>query len=347
MDTELTNSERSPESIRVSDASDVSAARRAAKRTAEVIGFDEVAREEIALVVSELGSNLVEHASGGTLTIKPLDSLGRRGLQVESLDSGPGIEDVGQAVADGYSTTGSLGYGLGTVNRLADEFEITSRGGSGPGTHIVCQHWLRRRGASESGRPPLDFGAATRAHPGMRVNGDAFVIKRRDESALVAVIDGLGHGQYAHRASQKARQYVERHPDQELTRLFRGVGRACRGTRGVVMAVARFDWREERLTFGMVGDVAARVFGNREPIGFHIRRGILGGQAPNPAVTHHAWDPENVLVLHSDGLTSRWRWGDFPGLADRSATEAARELLRRLGKENDDATVVVVKGARS
>lgn len=335
------------EEIRVSHPSDVSAARRAAARAAQAIGFDEAARGEVALIVSELGTNLVEHAGSGKLSIRPIRLQGRDGLQIESLDSGPGIEDVERAVADGYSTAGSLGYGLGTVNRLADEFEITSRGGPEHGTHIVCQYWLRPPAVSRASQPPLDFGAATRAHPGMDVNGDAFVINRWDESALVAVIDGLGHGQYAHRASQSARDYVERHVDQELTKMFLGVGRACRSTRGVVMAVARFDWKEGRLTFGMVGDIAARVFRNRDPIRFRIRRGILGGRAPKPAVTHHAWDPNNVLVLHSDGLTSRWRWEDFPGLIDESATLAARELLLTLAKENDDATVVVVKGAEN
>jgi hypothetical protein len=111
------------------------------------------------------------------------------------------------------------------------------------------------------------------------------------------------------------------------------------------MAVARFNWGGETLTFGTVGDVAARVFGSRESIHFRIRRGILGGQAPNPVVTHHPWDPANILVLHSDGLTSRWRWTDFPSLSGESATVAAQKLLHALAKDNDDATVVVVKGA--
>jgi anti-sigma regulatory factor (Ser/Thr protein kinase)/serine/threonine protein phosphatase PrpC len=312
---------------------------------AEAIGFSEVGREEIALVVSELGSNLVEHAGGGTLMLRPIGDEERDGLEIESVDNGPGIRDVERAITDGYTTGDSLGYGLGTVNRLTDEFEIDSRGEAGGGTHIVCQRWLRRRPIQASQLCPLDFGAATRAHPGLRVNGDAFVIRRWDETALVAVIDGLGHGQYAHRASSKARDYVERHADQELTRMFRGVGRACRATRGVVMAVARFNWGGETLTFGTVGDVAARVFGSREPIHFRIRRGILGGQAPNPVVTHHPWDPANILVLHSDGLTSRWRWTDFPSLSGESATVGARKLLHTLAKDNDDATVVVVKGA--
>jgi hypothetical protein len=260
------------------------------------------------------------------------------------VDTGPGIGDERQAIADGFSTTGSLGYGLGTVNRLMDEFDITSHGGADHGTRIVCKRWLQSR--ETSGRQcPLDLGVATRPYPGMAVNGDAFVIKRWGESVLVAVIDGLGHGQYAHRAAQQARQYVERHFDQPMVSIFRGVGRACHGTRGVVMALARFDWDQSKLTFATVGNIQARVLSHSEPVRFRILRGIIGANAPNPVVTEHHWDPNNLMALHSDGLTTRWQWKDFPHLPDQSATEIAQELLRALAKDNDDATVVVVRGA--
>jgi anti-sigma regulatory factor (Ser/Thr protein kinase)/serine/threonine protein phosphatase PrpC len=333
-------------------------------------GFRDQESEEIALAVSELATNLVQHAGGGVLTLTPLTDGARVGLQIESVDRGPGIPDVERAIADGFSTTGSLGYGLGTVNRLMDELEIESGVGRDRGTRIVCTRWLRPEVFGM--KPcPLDFGAATRPHPGIALNGDAFVIQRWGESALVAVIDGLGHGQYAHRAAQKARGYVERHFDQPPISVFRGAGRACRATRGVVMALARFDCgihgadlrtrvdsairtpqskigtrkSEIRLTFATVGNVEARVFGSLEPISFLLRRGIVGLNAPNPVVTEHRWDPSYVMVLHSDGLTTHWRWEDFYHLASKSATVVAQELLRALAKDNDDATVVVVKGA--
>jgi serine/threonine protein phosphatase PrpC len=180
----------------------------------------------------------------------------------------------------------------------------------------------------------------------MTVNGDAFVIKQWGASALVSVIDGLGHGQYAHRAAQAASQYVETHFDQALDAIFRGVGRTCRGTRGVVMALVRFDFggRDIRFAFGSVGNIAARLFGSSEGKHLIIQRGILGGNAPLPRVTEHRWDSGTVLVLHSDGVTQHWGLGDFPELAKESATVMAQHLLRALAKTNDDATVVVVKG---
>lgn len=337
--------EPSEQVITVSDASDVSAARRRVKAMSETLGFDEEEWTELMIVVSELGSNLMEHAGEGVLTLRPIREDARRGLQIESLDEGPGIRDVDMAMTDGFSTAGSLGYGLGTVNRLMDRLDITTQGGTAHGTHITCTRWLRPPSAPVASCP-LAFGAATRAYPGQPVNGDAFVIKRWDHQALVAVIDGLGHGQHAHRASQAARTYVERHFDRSLIHLFRGTGHACRSTRGVVMAVAHFDWRQETLTFGSIGNIEARVLNSPEPVRLMIRRGILGGRAPDPKITEHPWDPAYTLILHSDGLRTHWNWEDFSHLDDEPATVTARELLFALGKDDDDATIIVVKGAK-
>jgi serine/threonine protein phosphatase PrpC len=169
------------------------------------------------------------------------------------------------------------------------------------------------------------------------------VVKHWAESVLVGVIDGLGHGPFAHRAAQAARQYVESHFDLPLDQIFRGVGRACRATRGVVMALARFDWGQGRLTFASVGNIEARVFPGSELFPFPIRRGVIGLNAPKALITEYPWPPGHMLVLHSDGLRTHWSWKDFPGLAEQSAQALAQELLRLLVKEEDDATVIVVR----
>ena len=159
----------------------------------------------------------------------------------------------------------------------------------------------------------------------------------------MGVIDGLGHGQLAHRAAQTARQYVESHFDLPLDQIFRGAGRACRATRGVVMALARFDWGQGRLTFASVGNIAVRVFPRGEPFHFVIRRGVIGLNAPSAVVTEHPWSPDQVLVLHSDGVATHWGWQNFTGWADRPAAAMAQDLLRAKGKDEDDATVIVVR----
>jgi anti-sigma regulatory factor (Ser/Thr protein kinase) len=319
----------------------VGEARRLATSVAARAGLSEGTRSDVGIVATELATNVVRHAGNGTLLVRQLEG-GGGGIELLCLDAGPGMRDPAACMADGFSTTGSLGYGLGTVNRVMDELETTIAPG-GQGLRLVCRRWLRPKVASA--RPcPLAFGVATRPYPGQVVNGDAFVVKRWGESALVGVIDGLGHGQGAHEAAEAARQYVEDHSTQPLEALFRGTARACASTRGVVMALARFDCAAWKLTFASVGNVEARVFGSPQSLSFMIRRGVLGLNAPRAVVTEHPWRPDHVLVLHSDGLRTHWRWENFPDLALKPPEVIAQGLLRALAKDEDDATVIVVRG---
>ena len=333
------------QSIEVSQAGHVGTAQQAGRTMARALGFGVRECEEVAVVVTELASNLLKHAGRGRLTLIPTRESERAGIQIESVDRGPGISDVEQAIADGYSTAGSLGCGLGAVNRLMDDLIISSRGVGEKGTRIVCQRWNLLKNTTL--KPcPLDMGAATRPHPGQEKNGDTFVLERWGENALVGVIDGVGHGQLAFQAAREAQLFVEAHYDRPLDTLFCGVDRACRGTQGVVMALARFDWGSESLIFASVGNIEARVFACPQKMNFLVRRGLIGLNAPHPVITEHHWEPSQVMVLHSDGVSARWEWGDYPELRDASATRAAQHLLNRHARDNDDATVVVVREAQ-
>ena len=52
------------------------------------------------------------------------------------------------------------------------------------------------------------------------------------------------------------------------------------------------------------------------------------------------------MVMHSDGLRTHWGWGEFPNLLRQSASAAAEELLRKLARDQDDATVLVIRKAQ-
>ena len=329
--------------IRVRHPTDKKKARQEALALALRMGFGQQAVEELGLAVTELASNLLGHAPGGEIRLAPLKDGPKTGLQVESRDTGPGMTNLEQAVGDGFSTGHSLGYGLGTVNRVMDEMRVQSPAGPEGGTRIICCRWLKAEPSSQA-VCPVSFGVATRPLPGSKINGDAFFVKNWGSGALAAVIDGLGHGQYAHRPANKARNYLGNHYDQPLDNLFLGVSRECVATRGAVMAVARFRLNPLGLSFASVGNIEARLFGSPQDTRFPVRRGILGLKAPRPLVSERPWGRGYGLVMHSDGLSSHWGWQDFPGLWEMPPQTAAQRLLHALAKEHDDATVVVVKG---
>ncbi|MDX9868312.1 MAG: CBS domain-containing protein [Kiritimatiellia bacterium] len=89
----------------------------------------------VAVAAYELEINLCVHSDGGVLSWQVAN--GR--AELTARDAGPGIEDVAWACRDGTSTANewirSLGFGAGmglvNVKRVSDEFEITSKKGSG------------------------------------------------------------------------------------------------------------------------------------------------------------------------------------------------------------------------
>jgi anti-sigma regulatory factor (Ser/Thr protein kinase) len=332
-----------PVELPISTELDCLSAQERVRRTVLGLGFSGSIGEEIILAVAELTSNLIRHAGKGTLSARPIETGGRLGIEIEAADQGPGIADVERSFTDGYSTTGSLGYGLGTVNRLMDELDVSSAPDCG--TRIVCRRWLRSA-PQASARSLWEAGVFTRPHMGTKENGDAFIVKEWDRQLLVGLIDGLGHGELAQRAALAAQHYVQSHYDQPLDKIFAGASRACLATRGVVMALARFDGAGH-LSFAGIGNIEVRARTGAERLPFLIMRGYLGVAPINAKVESFAWKPDWMLVMHTDGLSARWQWSDFPGLDLGSPHAVAQSLMKKLASGLDDATVLAVRGRES
>lgn len=325
--------------IVIHNSADVIMARRRGRSLADDMGFTATAGEEIALVVSELGTNLLKHAHSGTLNLGtcPGDN-GRTAILIETLSQGPPFPPESIALQDGISTHGGLGYGLGTVNRLMDELHISS---DGP-TRITTRRWLPdERPAHRT--PSPEVGVATRAHPGCDCNGDAAILVGDPKATLLGVMDGLGHGPHAHRAAAKARDYIEHHATLPLADIFLGVHRTCLGTRGVVMALARIDAVPKRLTLAGIGNIEVRFRSLLDTVQPTFRRGIVGQKMPTALILEFPWTAESLLVMHSDGVGSNWSIDDLYARRDTPAHMLAQRMLGSLARDHDDATVLVAR----
>jgi anti-sigma regulatory factor (Ser/Thr protein kinase)/serine/threonine protein phosphatase PrpC len=315
------------------------AAQQSVRQLALTMGFSIDASEEITLAVAELTSNLIKHAGRGTLLARQIGAGERVGIEIEASDQGPGIGDIEKSFEDGYSTAGSLGYGLGTVNRAMDEVDISSAPDCG--TQVTCRRWLRSE-QRKSGRSAWEVGVVTRPRTGFRENGDAFVVKEWGDQLLVGLIDGLGHGELAQKAALAAQCYVQSHYDQPLDNIFLGAGRACRATRGVVMALARFHTTGQ-LEFASLGNIEVRVHSEPERLPLTCKRGYLGVAEMNVKVQKFSWNPEWLFVLHTDGLRTHWQWSDLPGIAQARSHSVAGTLMKQFASGQDDATVLAVR----
>ncbi len=125
--------------LQIAEAVDIEIARRGARELAREGGFTPNQTDDIVVAVSELATNLMRYAVDGTLTLSLIQITGRSGMRIESLDTGPGIDDLERALQDGYSTGQSLGHGLSIARRLMDDSRIET---SPAGTSIVAHKWI-------------------------------------------------------------------------------------------------------------------------------------------------------------------------------------------------------------
>ncbi len=123
----------------VRSGDDVVRVRQVVRLWAVDLGFGLVEQTKIVTASSEIARNTLEHGGGGEVTLDALSDNGRRGLRLIFEDKGPGIENVDQALKDGFTTGGGLGLGLGGARRLSSEFSSDSR--PGEGTRITLTRW--------------------------------------------------------------------------------------------------------------------------------------------------------------------------------------------------------------
>ena len=320
-------------SVTVADLSQVAEARRRASGAAAEAGFEEERRGQVALAATELATNLLKHAKGGQVLVNAED----RRLELFALDHGPGIADVGASMADGYSTAGTPGNGLGAVRRLANRFEIASWPGRGTAVYADIE---KGKAAPDSDARPA---AVAIAKPGEVASGDAWSWYADDAGMTIFVVDGLGHGTEAAVAANAAIAQFENDRRDAPTAIIAAVHRAMRHTRGGAVAVARIDWSGATVTYAGLGNIAGVVVGTA---GAERRMVSLNGTAGHNARKIQSFEypcPEGVLVMHSDGVSTSWNLGTYPGLVNADPMLIAGVLYRDYARGRDDATVVVAR----
>ena len=329
----------------VTEPSQVAEGRRLVLWLASSLEFSEERAGQAALIASELGTNLVKHARGGELLVRPLTTAEGEstGLEILSLDKGPGMPEM-SARRDGYSTTGTLGHGLGAIQRQADQLDIYTHTS---GTAIAARIW-REPPPADVGQLRFEVGAVHACKPGEDVCGDDWGWRQRDGRLTLFIADGLGHGLYAHDAATAATGVFAKGHEQTPRLLITDVHAALRPTRGAAVAMLAVDLDRRIGTFAGLGNIAGLILlpsgGSRHNMVSH--NGTAGHSASRIHEFTYPIPPQATIVMFSDGLGSHWDLSGYPGLAQRPPALIAGVLYRDFSRRRDDVTVVVARERR-
>jgi anti-sigma regulatory factor (Ser/Thr protein kinase) len=323
------------EAIVVRDEASVALVRNAVRDRGAEVGLARNDTEALVTAASELGHNQLRHAGGGFTAVRVVDRGGLPCVEVIAADEGGGILDPSRALEGGLGPRAGLGVGLAGARRLADELDIDVR--IGEGTCVVA------RKLSGQG-PRFEVAIVGRAHPHERVSGDDAAWVHGPRGLLLLVADGLGHGPAAREASERLAALVRGHgANESIEEILDRADPAVIDTRGAVASFVTID-PAEAVHVG-VGNVSTHLYSGGGGRRFVSSSRVLGrsGRRTRALVERARMTDDAVVVMFTDGLSSRADVSGDVALLRRPALVIAHAMLERFGRDNDDALVLVAR----
>jgi len=174
------------------------------------------------------------------------------------------------------------------------------------------------------------------------VNGDTGFISVDEEQLFVGIVDGAGHGPEANKISQTSRDFLEKNKNEELPGLMNALHENLCGTRGGVAIIGKLDYGSLQFRYVGIGNIFLRKFGNSSKRAV-TQDGVIGYQIRTPQEKLIQFSGGDVLVMHTDGITSRFDVNDYPKILNDDAKTIAINLIKKFGKNNDDSTCIVIR----
>lgn len=324
-------------SFTAADRSYLSLVKKDLHAMAAQVGFSARKLAEVDIIVSEMGSNLVKHGGGGEILARLLPE--ENGLELISIDNGPGIADPVHMQVDGHSSVNTLGQGLGAMDRLSDLYQLYSQ--KNWGTIVLCRCFAKKVPARKM---PVSFSSIVVAKPGETLCGDGFYARLSPQRLKVFLGDGLGHGAEAHRAVNEAIQVFKFSAENSPAEIIRQIHAEVRKTRGLVATVGVLDFATKTWKLCGVGNIASRITSGMLFKNYMPYNGIVGMNIPN-TMKDQEIPPEygQQLICCSDGLKTRWDNLKYPAIHRYDPTILAAALYKDYARKTDDMSVIVSK----
>jgi anti-sigma regulatory factor (Ser/Thr protein kinase) len=329
-------------SYKIEDRSLVAFIKREIHNLALQSGFSVHRAAETDIIVAELTSNLLKYANGGEFLYRAREVKGFNEIEIYCLDKGKGIDNVVKIMNDGYSTSNTLGHGLGSIKRLSNDFQIYSLRDWGTVQYIrICEK-------ADPKAPPIPIGfnydVISVNYPGEIVCGDGYYIKHTSKGFQIFVGDGLGHGEHANEAVQIAIKAFIRSKAEDAVDILRDIHDAVKKTRGLVATIAIADFKSQTWNICGIGNINTRIYRGLENKTYTPYNGIIGMNIPRTMKsTTVPYLKHQIIIMHSDGLRTRWNLSDLMSIIKQNSGVIAASLYKDNIRGTDDATVLVGK----
>jgi anti-sigma regulatory factor (Ser/Thr protein kinase) len=286
--------------------------------------------EELKIVVTEISKNIIKHSSEGRLSIS-IGTEKERGVYIVAENPTSGA-DTTRIFDDGYSTANTLGIGLGAVKRLLTDVKVKVEDGK-----FVL---TGKKIFSDEKKNIIETSVFSRPKPGFKDNGDAYFIKKYGDQAVIAVLDGIGHGDKASEASEIALKVIEDKFRDDLEQVVLTMHRKLHGSRGCVVGIVRMN-KEGKVEYIGVGNIRAQIYTSELYKRLVSFDGLVGSNLRTLRTDILTLSTPCLVVLHSDGISS-FNFEDKK-IVYRPVMEIAKEAFEQHKKSSDDATLLIAR----
>ncbi|MDH5402094.1 MAG: ATP-binding protein [Candidatus Heimdallarchaeota archaeon] len=355
---------------------DASFIRRSVKNLGIRLGFNEKDLQEILLVITEMLTNVEKYAkSRADIYAKAwIQENSIIGIEITCTDYGPGISNLNNAFLDGYSTSNSLGLGLGAMKKMSDDLDIKTRlfenQNVSSGTTIIFRKKLPLTSKFEIRENSIDeisenintirrnkdkqlvsqrlwkIDGLVRSKSRIQISGDDIVKINEDRYIIAAIIDGLGSGVEAKLASEIAALVIEENHNLGLEELVNLIHQYSLKTIGSQILIVKICKEKNLMEYIGIGNVRGYVLKGVQTKSLHSINGIVGKNIPKLFKISTIEFPNRLpitIVLHSDGISRSWIVEMNKNFLRIPPLELSEKILHLYGKYEDDASIVVIQ----
>jgi hypothetical protein len=249
------------------------------------------------------------------------------------------MADPAKMILDGISTTSTLGHGLGSIKRLADQFQLYTLKGWGT---ILLARVFRSPVLNIRPNRGFDYRSIVVAKPGELVCGDGCYVKLTTSHIKLFLGDGLGHGPEANMAVQTAINTFRLSSDHQPVDIVRQLHRSTTKTRGLVGSVVVYDAKSQRWNWCGVGNISTRINGVLSTKNFLSYNGIIGMNLPGTMNNHTLpFERGQLILMGSDGLQSRWDITRYTSIHRYDLTILAAAIYKDYARQTDDTSILI------
>lgn len=188
----------------------------------------------------------------------------------------------------------------------------------------------------------IEIASAIRPRGDEVVGGDMMFTQCNGDEIAIVCMDALGHGPKAFDVARLTTISLEKMVVFQPVTVLMDLDLVLSGGRGAAIAVCNINCANGLMKFAGVGNISVRrIF--RKPSSLISKDGVVGGNMRKPTEQKINLEEDDIYLLHTDGIQSRFSHRDYPQIVSDSASTAVAHILRNFSKQHDDAGCIVMK----